>query len=348
MRELANEWSSHIVLASGSLVRFWEFADFSETKDDVPDLLPESLQEKAREFESQRVAYPVRKTPLNRHELIGYVLSKSGPRLVILNTVQSAAVLAHELRRVGHQVIHLSTALAPIDRNEIIKKVHAKLRQSTDSSWTLVATSCVEAGVDFSFKTAFRESCSVTSLIQTGGRANRQGSELGCEVIDFRVRDPLLNKHPAFETSRTVLDQMFDAGLMNTFSPMELATESIKRELGKNSVKTQAELIKKMELRQEYRDVARLTRIIDADTRTVVVKQSIIERLNNREKVLPIDLLQNSVQLWSNKISKLGLTPFEHYKDIYSLGGYKYDSEFLGYMEGLLPLVYQYEEGLII
>lgn len=348
MRELADEWGVNFVLASGSLVKFWEFPDFSERAGDVPNLLPESLQSKARKFESKRVVYPDRNMPMNRQELISYVLSKPGPRLVILNTVQSAAVIAHEMRKAGHQVIHLSTSLAPIDRNAIIEKVHKKLKESTYSDWTLVATSCVEAGVDFSFKTAFRESCSVTSLIQTGGGANRQGSDIECEVIDFRVRDPLLNKHPAFETSRTVLDQMFDAGLMNMLSPMELATESFKRELGKNDVKSKAELIKKMELRQDYRDVAKLARIIDADTRTVVVKKSIIERLNKKEKVLSTELLQHSVQLWSDKISKLGLLPFEHYKDIYSLGGYSYDAEFLGYMDGLLPLVYQYEEGLII
>lgn len=35
--------------------------------------------------------------------------------------------------------------------------------------WTLVATSCVEAGVDFSFRTAFRDSWGLLNLLQIAG-----------------------------------------------------------------------------------------------------------------------------------------------------------------------------------
>ena len=299
-------------------------------------------------FESLRVVYPERAPPMNRQELISSVLSKPGPRLVILNTVQSAAVIAHELKKAGHETLHLSTALAPVDREIIITRIHRKLEFESQSNWTLVATSCVEAGVDFSFKSAFRESSTLTSLIQTGGRANRHGKDEGCQIIDFRVRDPLLNKHPAFDVSRTVLDEMFEEGLLNDLSPAELASESVRRELNKIDVCDKAGKIRDVEKRQEYREVARLCRIIDADTRVVVVTPSVVKKINNREKVASVELLRNSVQLWSNKIAKLDLIPFAQYEEIYSLGSYTYDPEFLGYMEGLLPLVYQDEEALII
>jgi len=57
---------------------------------------------------------------------------------------------------------------------------------------TLVATSCVEAGLDFSFRTAVRESCSVASAIQTGGRTNREGVWSACEVWDVRVSERVI------------------------------------------------------------------------------------------------------------------------------------------------------------
>lgn len=348
INKLVREWGCSFILASGSLVRFWEFEGFSKEEACAPNILPEDLQEKMKNFESQRVVYPERAPPMNRHELVSAILSKPGPRLVILNTVQSAAVVAYELKKAEHETVHLSTALTPADREVVIGRIHSRLKETNVPDWTLVATSCVEAGVDFSFKTAFRESATLTSLIQTGGRANRHGKDEGCQIIDFRVRDPLLNKHPAFDVSRMVLDQMFDEGLLNQLPPAELASESIRRELKKNDVKSKADKICEMESKREYREVARLCRIIDADTRLVVVNPSVVELLEKREKVLSVELLRNSVQLWSNKIEKLALVPIRGHEEIYSLGSYAYDPDFLGYMEGLLPLIYQDEEGLVI
>ena len=351
LQELADHWSCQFVFASGSLVKFWEYQSFSKSKHSVQSLLPSSLQEKIQEFEKKRVVFPTRKPPLKREELIKFVLTKPGPRLVILNTVQSAAVIAHEMKKNGCNVLHLSTALTPKDRGKIIELAKHKLLNKTLTEWTLVATSCVEAGVDFSFKTAFRESCSVTSLIQIGGRANRHGGDLHSEIIDFRVRDPLLNKHPAFDVSRTVLDQMFDENLIGSIPPDELATEAVFRELGKTDIIHKSRLIQKQEQDQEYKEVEKLTRVIDADTRTVVIYPEIIRKLENREKVSSVEILQNSVQIWSNRIYKLGLQEFQYYPELYHWGNYPYDPDFLGYMEGLLPLVYQYEDdeyGLVI
>ncbi len=348
LNELAEKWGCYFMLASGSLVRFWEFEGFSKPEVNVPNILPKALQKKCKALENERVFYPERPPPMNKGELIELVLSKPGPRLVILNTVQSAAVVAHELKKAGHETLHLSTALAPVDREIIIMRIQRKLEFENHSDWTLVATSCVEAGVDFSFKTAFRESATLTSLIQTGGRANRHGKDESCQIIDFRVQDPLLNKHPAFDVSRTVMDQMFEDGLLNQLSPAELASESVCRELNKTDVKSKAGKIRDLEQKQEYKEVAKFCRIINADTRLVVVTPSIVAKLKNGEKVSSVELLRNSVQIWSNKINELNLIPFVRHEDIYSLGGYSYDPDFLGYMAGFLPIVYQKNEGLII
>ena len=55
-----------------------------------------------------------------------------------------------------------------------------------DADWTLVATSCVEAGVDVSFRTGLRELASLTSLIQVGGRVNRSGEYGSADVWGFQ------------------------------------------------------------------------------------------------------------------------------------------------------------------
>ena len=74
-----------------------------------------------------------------------------------------------------NQVEHLSTALTARDRARTLARVRQRLRDPSDCDWTLVATSCVEAGVDFSFSVGFRETASLSSLLQASGRVNRNG-----------------------------------------------------------------------------------------------------------------------------------------------------------------------------
>ena len=110
---------------------------------------------------------------------------------MIMNTVQSAAVIADDLcRRYGrNSVEHLSTALTPEDRDTVIKRIKARLVDKDDAEWTLVATSCVEAGVDFSFRTGFRELSSLLSLLQAAGRVNRHGAVESAEMWSFSMQD---------------------------------------------------------------------------------------------------------------------------------------------------------------
>lgn len=152
LKQLTRNWSCHVVLASGSLARFWENPDVIDPPEPpLPELLPATLRHDVLTSERRRVRYASLGRISSVGELIETVVAKPGPRLVILNTVQSAAVVAREMRAEGHDVLHLSTALAPKDRGPILDLVKLKLRSGL-SDWSLVATSCVEAGVDLSFQ----------------------------------------------------------------------------------------------------------------------------------------------------------------------------------------------------
>ena len=350
LQELVDFWGCHTVLASGSLVRFWENSVFlkGQTPREVPSVIGTDLGIELAAQEKSRVSLPARGTPMNRHELIDVFLSKPGPRLIIMNTVQSAAVIAHEMLEKGCDIIHLSTALAPVDRDPIINKVIDRLASGQPAEWTLVATSCVEAGMDFDFRTAFRESASVCSLLQTSGRVNRHGRRMDCEVLDFRTNDRLLNQHPAFERSRYVLDQMYEDGHLSHMQPDEAASEAFRREIETSVANAKAGDLLKAERDMDYPKVGMLNRVIDADTRLVLVNAEIVKAIKNRESLSSRDILMNSVQLWSKKIEALGLEPVDEGREVYHLGSHKYDPSFLGYMEGLLPLVYATEQGLIV
>ena len=98
-----------------------------------------------------------------------------GQRLLIVNTVQSATVIAKTIMQLygRNRVEHLSTALTARDRARTLARVRQRLRDPSDCDWTLVATSCVEAGVDFSFSVGFRETASLSSLLQASQKRSR-------------------------------------------------------------------------------------------------------------------------------------------------------------------------------
>lgn len=352
----ATEWGGHIVLASGSLPRFWELEEFvvpPKKSGEVPDLLPISLRRDLEVGESCRVVSRRKAEPFDCDGLIQWVSQTLGPRLVILNTVQSAAVVADKMHKAKHDVLHISTALAPVHRDVIVKRVQQRLDKKGDENWTLVATSCVEAGMNFSFRTGFRESCSTASLIQVGGRVSRGGEYSDAEVWDFRTLDAMLSQHPGFTISRRVLDRLFDDGLMERQSPSELAKDAMRREVT-SADEERVRQIRDAEDEMEYRQVSDLCRVIDSDTRTVVIDMELAEKLRRAERVSYRQLLLHSVQIWARKIDKLPVAPVmvsrTRQYDSNALYEWRaeYDPDFLGYMSGLMPLLEGLQQGYFL
>ncbi|MBI1867240.1 MAG: CRISPR-associated protein [Methylocystis sp.] len=350
LRELAENWSCSFVFASGSLARFWEVDDIvGEARLTLPELVPSNLVEPLRRAEAARVAYVARGRFDGPGPLSDAVAAEPGPRLLIMNTVQSAAVMARRMRQDGHDVLHLSTALCPRDRDVILGQVKERLNdkgQATErrddkdrTDWTLVATSLVEAGVDLSFRTPFRERFATSSLIQVGGRANRHSEADEAAVVhDFILSfTEGLKKHPAAAAPAEVLASLFkEKKFEEIIDPAALVTDAMRRELRKQGKGADNPLLA-AEHGHCYPEVAKLGRVIDADTRLVVVDPSLRDRIVAHEKISSRELLAGSVQIWSKKIALLGLEPIPGRQDIY-WWPHAYDPAFLGYMEGALFL----------
>lgn len=345
LNELVQKWNCHIVFASGSLVRFWELSDFVSPESKLPELVDEKIRSHALAYESGRVFYRTHESPLSLSALTDFVLQKPGPRLVILNTVQSAAIVADAMRSLcgRNDVFHLSTALCPLHRDAIIRRLSDRLTRRESPEWTLVATSCVEAGMDFSFRTAVRESCGLVNLIQIAGRANRSGEYQMAEVWDVRVLDPLLPPHPAFQTSRDVLEELFKEGKVDPL----FSTEAVRREVQRETIKKRSALLSDRESKMDYPEVAKLCRVIDSDTRTVVIDLHIIDALESRRPVSRADIMKHSVQIWTNKLKSLPVSEVRGSDELYAWTG-EYDAEFLGYMAGAIPLLRSQATGVMI
>lgn len=355
LRELCDDWGCQLVLASGTLPRFWKRAGFLQETErrEIPDLITPTVRADTARFEEKRVFIRTEEQAMSIERLAGFVHSKPGPRLVIFNTVQSAAVFAQYLREdlnLGLNVEHISTALTPHDRAQTIARVKMHL-VSKRPDWTLVATSCVEAGVDFSFHTAFRESWGLVNLLQIAGRASRSGEYDDAEVWDFRHdSDKGFSIHPQAKLSRRILEQLFTECARQDRQPgPDDCTDALQCEVQQDHGEkaSRMEEIFQGEKDADYPQVAKLCSIIDAATQTFVVETSLIERLENPDRSQwPNwrEMMMGSVQLWTGKERELALPELHGLPGVYrwNLG---YDP-FLGYMAGVLPLLKAGRSGI--
>ncbi len=291
LKELAESWGCHIVLGSGSLARFWDLPEFDIQPPMVPDLLPRDVYADTLKSEKDRVIYRREKKILSLSDLARFVGDQSGPRLLIMNTVQSAAVVARFMMKSygKNSVQHLSTALTPFDRGKSLEIVKKRLSAGkNDKDWTLVATSCVEAGMDFSFRTGFREICSLTSLLQMAGRINREFEYNACDVWSFETRKvDGLNWHPQFETSSRILKEIFNEGKVGP----DMVSEALRREIRQKPIGSKSDEIMNAEKEGDFPKVDELFRVIDSSTVTVLVNQELIGKIENGEEV-PIKEIQ--------------------------------------------------------
>jgi CRISPR-associated endonuclease/helicase Cas3 len=354
MRDLAERWWCRFVLASGSLARFWE-EDVVDDPHPVPDLVGEELRARLLAAERRRVRYVGAGTRRDTiASLCDRVTGTDGPRLVILNTVEGAGRVAHELRERGHETYHLSTALAPKDREPIIDAVSGRLAAShvgaNTTDWTLVATSCVEAGVDFSFRTAFRERWSSTSLIQIGGRANRNAVWDESIVHDVLMEEGAVPSHPGASPSDAILARLLLAGRFDDpkLDPAALVTEALVEEVSQavggasscgcwrkqnGQKRCKHASLSAAEANAAFPCAASLGEPISDETLMVVVDADLRSQLRQGLRPSFQDLVRGTVRMWPYKVHSLGLCSLAPGLHDWTMS---YDPAFLGYMQGVI------------
>lgn len=335
MNVLAEEWNCYWSFSSGSLVRYWELKCLSGIEMPHPkvlELVSNDLRERLMAYEHDRIAFRYKGSPVGRQELIEWVQTTPGPRLLILNTVQTAAVIASDMaEKFGRSYVeHLSTALTPEDRTGVINWIKQRLDDPSDTDWTLVATSCVEAGVDFSFRTGFREISSLLSLLQAAGRVNRHGRFPDAEMWSFSLQDnSMLSRNESLKYSSAVLSCYFAKEI--SIVP-ELSTRSMNDGIihDDSCIKMIKQLMEQEEAMQ-FRMVDQEFKVIDADTVPAVVDASLAETIACGQGDWQV-LQKQSVSIRRCRIKQWNLKEIAGGVYQWTLG---YNT-FLGYMSGVL------------
>lgn len=102
--------------------------------------------------------------------------------LIIVNSRKAARDVYAMLTGIKY---HLSTYMTPNDRSETIKSIRKALAKG--EKITVVSTSLVEAGVDLDFEAVFRQLAGLDSILQSGGRCNREGRRNMGDVYIFET-----------------------------------------------------------------------------------------------------------------------------------------------------------------
>lgn len=111
----------------------------------------------------------------------------SGSALIVVNKRKTAKELYSLLSNTDKNVYHLSTYMTPYDRKLKIDEIRSRLEAK--EKITVVSTSLIEAGVDLDFETVFRELSGLDSILQAGGRCNREGERKSGNVYIFELDD---------------------------------------------------------------------------------------------------------------------------------------------------------------
>lgn len=146
----------------------------------ITELCPTRLS-KDRIFQRVQYKYADTTTP----DELTDELTKRKQVLCVVNKRKTAQNLYEKLKHLPG-TFHLSTFMYPEHRRNILKKIKQRLYHHKPCR--VISTSLIEAGVDLDFPVVFREETGLDSILQAGGRANRNGKSKATQspVIIFR------------------------------------------------------------------------------------------------------------------------------------------------------------------
>lgn len=255
-------------------------------------------------------------------ETIAENASRCKNALIVVNTKKTAAEL-YSLDQ--GEKYHLSANMTPAHRSRVIEVVRNKLENGEHI--TVVSTSLVEAGVDLDFNTVFRQLSGLDSILQAGGRCNREGKDDKGYVYVFDIDETyrkgsdlamrinktkgLLEKYQDI-TSYDFIKEYYD-GIFN-FNQSRIAENSIAKYNEQSNSFDRQGLMSPYSI--PFRSYAMQFEYISADTISIVIDDpndqtchELVETLRNGDMSVRRALQKYSVSVYMNV-----------FKDLYSQG----------------------------
>lgn len=110
--------------------------------------------------------------------------------LCIVNSKKHAVEIYSKLN--SEESFHLSTRMCPKHRKRVLNEIKKRLEDG--SPCKVVSTQLIEAGVDVDFPIVYRAMAGIDSIVQAGGRCNREG-KLEVGIINVFEPESIFTKH---------------------------------------------------------------------------------------------------------------------------------------------------------
>ena len=166
---------------------FKKVNDFHQLSDAIHPIVPED-PELFKVFD--RVIYHLEEKEYTTKEL-AEELAQHDSALCIVNSRREASQLYHALLEEGKEaqdVIHLSRNMCSAHLKERIAEIRQRLKAGTPT--IVISTQLIEAGVDIDLPIVYRAMSGLDSIVQAGGRCNREGKRPAPgEVYVFSLSD---------------------------------------------------------------------------------------------------------------------------------------------------------------
>ncbi|MBF1370011.1 MAG: CRISPR-associated helicase Cas3', partial [Porphyromonadaceae bacterium] len=166
---------------------FKKVNDFHQLSEDIQPIIPED-PELFKVFD--RVIYHLEEKVYVTKEL-AQELSQLNSALCIVNSRRDASRLYHALLEEGKEaqnVIHLSRNMCSAHLKDRIAEVRQRLKAKIPT--IVISTQLIEAGVDIDLPIVYRAMSGLDSIVQAGGRCNREGKRpTPGEVYVFSLSD---------------------------------------------------------------------------------------------------------------------------------------------------------------
>jgi len=182
LQQISEEWNIYVIFSSGTNVPYWSKDIFNINNFYIENILPDDFYSKMNNYEKVRVKCKICTSKFDSFSQFSKEVVQSSKNvkstLVVTNTIKNAILVFKELKAICRKttkVYNITSALTPIDKEIIINNINESIKKK--EKIYVVSTSIIECGVDMNFDMGYREIAPYASIVQTGGRINRNGKK---------------------------------------------------------------------------------------------------------------------------------------------------------------------------
>lgn len=209
------------------------------------------------------------------HAEVAYLVSEREQCLCIVNSIKDAEIITTMLG--DDDSIHLTTHIRPGDRRDRLQEIRNRLDAGLPCR--VVSTQLVEAGVDLDFPSVLRALAPLPSLMQADGRCNRNGLLDGYgETIVFELKKGKRPRGSYYSDGSAITKGRLNDPSVDPWTPEGIEdwykrffTKGRVTAGGRGNVDFDSHSVQEVRYQLKYKDVADRFKMINEDTRSVVV-----------------------------------------------------------------------------